>query len=201
LLVLFAVHTLRLSADPVLDLRLFTRYDFAISNVVVWVGSIVSLGVLFLIPVYLQEVRLPNLSALDTGLTLLPLGGAMVVGMVLSAVLYRKAGARIPVVAGAVLFAVGFWQLGGLTPTTATGNLWPWLVLIGLSFALTLVPTQTLALQALSGAALNKATSLVNSTKLLWGSVGSAVLVTIFVQQTTSHWEHLRAGRGVLHTP
>jgi DHA2 family multidrug resistance protein len=75
--------------------------------------------------------------------------------------------------------------------TTPTSDLWPWLVLLGLAFALTLVPTQTLALQALSGATLNKATSLVNATKLLWGTMGSAALVTVFVQQTTSHWDHL----------
>ncbi len=192
LLVIFAVYSLRLRFEPVLDLRLFARYDFAISNVVVWASSIVSFGVLFLIPVYLQEVRLPNLSELDTGIALLPMGVAMMVGMVLSAGLYRKLGARIPVVLGAILFAVAFWQLAGLTPATASGDLWPWLTLVGLSFALTLMPTQTLALQALSGAVLNKATSLVNSSKLLWGSVGSAVLVTLFVEQSTSHWDQLR---------
>jgi EmrB/QacA subfamily drug resistance transporter len=191
LLVIFTVYSLRLRFEPVLDLSLFTRYDFAISNMVVWVSSIVSFGVLFLIPVYLQEVHLPNLSALDTGIALLPMGAAMMVGMVLSAGLYRKLGARIPVVLGAILFAVAFWQLGALTPTTASGDLWPWLMLVGLSFALTLVPTQTLALQALSGAALNKATSLVNSTKLLWGSIGSAVLVTLFVERSSAHWDQL----------
>jgi EmrB/QacA subfamily drug resistance transporter len=192
LLVLFTVHTLRLRDDPVLDLRLFTRYDFAISNVVVWVSSIVTFGVMFLVPVYLQEVHLPNLSALDTGIALLPLGVATIVGMALSAGLYRKLGPRIPVVVGALLFAASCWRLTGITPATTAGDLAPWLGLLGLGLAFTLVPTQTLALEALSGAALNKATSLVNAGKLLWSSIGSAVLVTIFVQQTTAHWDQLR---------
>jgi EmrB/QacA subfamily drug resistance transporter len=192
LLVAFAVHTLRMADDPVLDLRLFTQYHFTISNLVVWVSSIVTFGIMFLIPVYLQEVRVPSLSALDTGIALLPLGAATIVGMALGARLYDKVAPRLLVVAGAILFAVSSWQLSQLTLTTTTGDLAPWLGLLGLGLALTLVPTQTLALQALSGPALNKATSLVNAGKLLWSSVGSAILVTIFMQQTTTHWDQLR---------
>ncbi len=58
---------------------------------------------------------------------------------------------------------------------------------MGLSTTIIMVPTQTLALEALSGEALNKATSLVNATKLLWASIGSAALVTMFIQRTVDH--------------
>lgn len=193
LLLAFAVHSLRAGGDPVLDLRLFGRRDFTVSNLVLWASSVVSFGVLFLIPVYLQQVHLPHLSALDTGLALMPMGVATLFGVVLGGGLYRKVGARPLVVVGAGLFALGTWRMSSLTPATATGDLWPWLVLIGLSITLIAVPAQTLALEALSGPALNKATSLVNSTKLLFGSVGSAVLVTLFVQQTTAHASQLQA--------
>jgi DHA2 family multidrug resistance protein len=192
-LALFAVHALRTKDGPVLDLRLFRRRDFTLGSAVTWAASIVTFGVLFLIPVYLQEVRLPNLSALDTGLTLLPLGVATLAGVVLGGGLYRKSGARPLVVVGGGLFALSFWGLSRLTPTTATGDLWPWLALLGLSITLTAVPAQTLALEAPEGPALNTATSLVNATKLLFGSVGSAILVTMFIQRTTAHGAQLQA--------
>ncbi|GAC1395090.1 MAG: DHA2 family efflux MFS transporter permease subunit [Chloroflexota bacterium] len=192
LLVAFGLHALR-SADPVVDLRLFTRPDFGMSNLVLWVSVVVTFGVLFLIPVYLEQVRLPHLSALETGVALLPLGIATLAGVILGGGLYRKVGARPLVFAGGLLSAVSSWQLTGLTPVTATGDLWPWLFLLGLSMMLIAVPVQTLALAALSGPALNTATSLVNSAKLLVGTLGSAVLVTLFVQQTTSHGDDLRA--------
>lgn len=193
LLAAFAFEALRLSRDPVLDLRLFARPEFAVANLAIWLASIIIFGALFLVPVYLQEVRLPNLSPVHTGLALLPMGLATLAGVVLGGALYRVVGARPLVLAGAALLGLGCWQLRGLTPTTAIGDLWSPLALVGLSTTLILVPSQTLALQVLSGGALNTATSLVNASKLLWASIGSAVLVTVFIQRTLDHTARLRA--------
>src|SRR5258708_6971987 len=115
------------------------------------------------------------------------MGVATLAGVILGAALYRLVGARLLVMAGAVLLGLGCWQLRGLTPTMSIGDLWLPLALLGLSTTIIMVPTQTLALQALSGEALNKATSLVNATKLLWASIGSAALVTAYIQYTLSH--------------
>jgi len=193
LLAAFVVHAWRFGGEPMLDLRQFKRRDFAVGALVLSLSGIVTFGVLFLVPVYLQQVRLPNLSALDAGLALMPLGLGTLVGVVLGGGLYRRVGARSLAVVGAGLFAVSFWQLESLTPTTSTGSLWSRLFLLGLGVTLTAVPAQTLALEALSGAALNGATSLLSVAKLLSGSVGSAAMVTVFIQRTTYHGEQLRA--------
>jgi hypothetical protein len=42
----------------------------------------------------------------------------------------------------------------------------------------------TVATESLTGEALNKASSLFQSTKLLFGAIGSSILVTFLVQQT-----------------
>ncbi len=193
LLAAFIVYAWRSRGEAVLDLRQFQRYDFAVGNLVLWIGGIVTFGVMFLVPVFLQQVRLPNLSALDTGVALVPMGIGTLVGIVLGGGLYRKVGARPLAVVGAGLFAFSFWQLDSLTATTSTGSLSPRLFLLGLSVTLTMVPAQTLALEALSGATLTSATSLVNVAKLLFGSVGSAAMVTIFIQRTTYHGDQLKA--------
>ena len=182
----FGVRALR-SDDPVLDLRLFKSRDFSFSQIVIWMQSTLSFGALFLIPVYLQQLHLPNLSPLDTGLALVPFGASTVVGMAASAKLYRTIGVRACVVAGCVLMALGCWQLSGLDPTTATNTLWPSFLLLGFSMAFIMVPTQTLALQGLSGEPLNKATSLLTAGKFIFGAVGPAVLVTYFDQQAVWH--------------
>jgi len=67
------------------------------------------------------------------------------------------------------------------------------LALLGVSLMLILAPAQTLALEALSGEALNKATSLVNAAKTLWGSIGSAALVTVYIQHARDHAVQLAA--------
>ncbi len=111
LLAAFAYHALRRSRDPVLDLRLFARLEFAVSNLAIWLATIIVFGALFLVPVYLQEVRLPNLSPLHTGLALLPMGLATLAGVVLGGGLYRLVGTRALVLAGAVLLGLGCWLL------------------------------------------------------------------------------------------
>ena len=171
LLLIFAYQALRVSRDPVLDLRLFAQRDFAIANLTIWVGSTVMFGLLFLVPVFLQQVRRPSLSPLHTGLALLPMGVATVIGMALGGGLYRVVGARALVICGTVPLCVGCWLLRGITPSTSIADLSLPLALIGLSMTLVIVPTQTLALEALSGEALNKGTSLVNAGKLLWASM------------------------------
>lgn len=193
LLIAFAYQALRLSRDPVLDLRLFAQRDFTVANLAIWLGTIIMFGALFLIPVFLQEVRLPTLSPLHTGLALLPMGLATLVGVVLGGGLYRVVGARPLALAGAVLLGVACWLLRDLTPTTSIADLSLPLALLGLSIMLVSLPAQTLALEALQGEALNRATSLVSATKLLWGSIGSAALVTAYIQFTASHAAHLAA--------
>ena len=186
LLVAFAVRALR-SDDPVLDLRLFRNRDFSSSQVVIWMQSTLSFGALFLIPVYLQQLHLPNLSPLDTGVALVPFGLSTVVGMAVSAKLYRTMGVRAIVFAGCGLMALGCWRLAGLDPTTPTGTLWPSFALLGFSLAFIMVPAQTLALQGLAGEALNKATSLVTAGKVISGAIGPAILITYFDQQEVRH--------------
>lgn len=187
LLAAFAYQELRVSRDPVLDLRLFASAEFTVANLAIWLATIVTFGVLFLIPIFLQQVRLPNLSPLHTGLALLPIGVATLAGMILGGGLYRLVGARPLVVGGASLLALGCWLFRGLTLSVSIGGLSLPLALVGLGTTLVLLPTQTLALQALSGEALNKATSLVNAMKLLWASIGSAALVTAYIQFTLDH--------------
>ena len=81
ILAAFAFYELRVSKDPVLDLRLYKRRDFALGSVVIWVTSMVIFGSLILIPIFLEQVRLPHLSALDAGLALMPQGLAAAVAV------------------------------------------------------------------------------------------------------------------------
>jgi hypothetical protein len=180
----------------VVDLRLFRTRNFSLSNLAQWVQATLSFGMLFLLPVYLQELRLPTLSPLHTGLALLPMGLATIVGLGLGAWLYRLVGTRLLVAAGGALMAVASWQLGTLDPTTPIASLSPWLAVIGLSTTLLALPTQTLALQPYTGEALNKATSLVTAAKLLFGAIGPAILVTFYEQQTIWHAQRLGAAAG-----
>ena len=204
LLGIFAFYALRLSRDPALDLRQLGRRDFLLSNIFTWATAIISFGLLVLLPLYFEAVRLPHLSALDTGLALVPFGIGTLLGTVISAALYRAIGPRWVIMLAAALGTLSAWLLAQAIQPTATASQliaslqhhtavpatagaddlrWG-LLLVGLSFAMINVPVQTLALEALKGEALAKASSLFLSTKLIFSSVGVAIITTIFVDRT-----------------
>ncbi len=194
LLVAFAVYELRVSKDPVLDLRLFKNYDFTVSSVVSWINAIVVFGSLFMLPVFLEQVRIPHLSPTDAGLSLIPQGVAAAIATAIGGQLYRRIGPRPLVVAGAVLLIISSWLLTSLTTTTDGFGLMPALIVRGFGFGLTLIPVQTLALQNIVGPALAKASSLYNVTRQIFSSIGIAAITTLFVQQTLAHAPQRPAG-------
>jgi EmrB/QacA subfamily drug resistance transporter len=201
---LFALYVLRISRDPALDLRQLGRRDFLVSNLLTWANTISTFGLLVLVPLYLESVRLPHLSALDTGVALMPLGAGALAGTIGAVTLYRALGPRGVVLIGVVLTIVSSWLLAhAIYPTADAGQLlaaaqtqtavpaltgpdalrWR-LFLVGLSSTLISIPAQTLALEALTGEALAKASSLVLSTKLIFSSVGVAVMTTLLIDRT-----------------
>jgi hypothetical protein len=182
------------------------RRDFLVSNLFIWATSLFTFGLLVMLPLYFESVRLPHLSALDTGLALVPLGVGTIVGTILAAALYRALGPRWVVVLASGISALSAWMLiQAIHPTADANQLLATLqtqtavplvagpddlrwgmFLVGLSFAMVGVATQTLALEALKGEALAKASSLLLSTKFIFSSIGVAVLTTFFVNNTRS---------------
>jgi EmrB/QacA subfamily drug resistance transporter len=193
ILAAFALYELRVSKDPVLDLRLFKQYEFSIASLVSWINAVVVFGSLFLLPVFLQQVRIPNLTALDAGLALMPQGISSAVAVAIGGRLYNRVGVRPLVFTGAILLAVSSWLLSQLTYQTDGYGMMPALILRGLGFGFTLIPVQTMALEVISGPALAKASSLFNVTRQIFSSIGIAATITLFVQRATVHATEMAA--------
>ncbi len=193
-LAVFAFYELRVSRDPVLDLRLFRERTFAVGSGVIWVVSMMIFGSLILIPIFLEQVRNPPLSALDAGLALMPQGLAAAVAVALCGRFFDRVGVRNFVLLGAACLILSSWGISQL-PAGADGAWFlPWLIIRGLGFGFTSTPVQTLAMQRIIGPALAKASSLFTVTRQIFSSIGVAVFTTVFVQQTTAH-------AGTLHLP
>ncbi len=187
LLVIFAIYELRVK-DPVLDLRLFKQRDFTSSSVITWGLRGFIFGSFFLLPVFLQNIRTPHLSATSAGLATMPMGLAAAAAVLVSGkILYNKLGPRYLVLIGLILLIASNILLLGINNNTDGWSLVPAMILRGMGFGLTGIPLQTLALSRVTGRALPKASSLYNVTAQIFSSVGIAILTTIFVQQTTSH--------------
>lgn len=184
LLAAFTVYELRVPKDPVLDLRLFRTYSFSIATLLTWVTRAVIFGSFFLIPLFLEQFR--GLSAVATGLALMPQGVGAAIGIGTGSRLYDRIGPRWLVTLGIVTLTASTWLLTDISPRTDGWSLVPVLFLRGLGFGWGNLPLQTLALSSITGRALPKASSLYNSTAQIFSSIGVAMLSTLFIQHTTS---------------
>lgn len=191
LLIAFIVVEL-LVKDPVMDLRLFRSYTFTIANILLWATSAVLFASLFLVPLLFERVE--GLSALTTGEFLISQGLSMAVGLMISGKLYNKVGPRILAVIGVALVAISMLGFTRLDVTTTGWELQPWLILRGLGLGLVGQPVQTLAVSVVSNKLMAKASSLINSTKMVFGAVGVAVLTTYLTQQAANHASDIKAG-------
>jgi MFS family permease len=183
----FSFYELKIAKDPVLDLRLFKKYEFAMANIMTWTVRGVVFGSFFLLPIFLENIRYPNLSAVDTGLALMPQGLAAAVAIALGGRLYNVIGPRWLVFIGMIALTVSTFMLTGITNESDGWSFVPVLLIRGFGFGWGAFPVQTLALSSITGPALPKASSLFNATAQVFSSIGVAVLSTVFVTQTAAN--------------
>jgi len=180
-LIAFVVAEL-LQNEPLLDVRLFSIWQFMIANVVGWVSTVALFGAEFLLPLYLQNLR--GLSAVDTGLLLMPQGLAAGLVGPIAGRLTDKIGARYVVVFGFILLAINTWNLSQLTISTSYETLRLLLVIRGAALGFALQPTQLVALAVVPRRQLTSASSLNNALRNVFQSFGVALLGTIVQTQT-----------------
>ena len=184
LLVAFVVYEFN-AKDPVLDVRLFGNYTFAISNVLTWALSAFLFGSLLLLPYFFETIQ--GKGPLDTGLIFISQGIGSIVGVILGGQLYNRTGPRFIAVIGFLLVAVASFGFTSLAVNTDSSTLQLWLVFRGLGLGLTNIPLQTLAVSRLNNQALNRASSLVNATRQIFSAVGITVMTTYLTNRTTTH--------------
>jgi len=181
-LVVFTLVELR-TAQPLLDLRLYTIPSFAIANVASAVGTIALFGAEFLLPLYLQILR--GESAFQTGLILLPLAIASAFTGVIAGRISDWIGPRVPLVVGFLLITYNTFQLAQITLDTSIPFLMFLLAIRGIAVGLIIQNSQLAALMDVPLAKLNRGTPLVQATRQTMQSIGVAVLATILSSAVT----------------
>jgi predicted MFS family arabinose efflux permease len=149
-------------------------------------------GSLFILPLFFESVQ--RLSSLTTGEILISQGLAMAVGLAIGGRLYNRVGPRILAVSGLAIVAISMIGFTRLDISTTGADLQLWLILRGLGLGLVAQPLQTLAVSVVSNRQMARASSLINSTKVVFGAVGVAVLTTFLTQRATAHAQEIAAG-------
>lgn len=183
-LFVLVVHELEVD-HPLLEVRLFAIPQFLIGNIVGWTSTVALFGAEFLLPLYLQNLR--GLSALDTGLMLLPQGLSVAVAGPIAGRLTDKIGVRIVAVAGFILLAINTWNFAHITLNTDYNTIRLLLILRGAALGCTMQSSQLVALSSVPTRFLTNASSLNTAARNIFQSFGVGLLGVIVQTQTVAH--------------
>lgn len=175
----FTLRQLRLqrTGAPLLDLRTLRHRNYALALGLMVIAFMAMLGSMMLLPLYLQNVR--GLSALQTGLLVMP--GGLAMGLLGPTVgrLYDRYGARPLVMPGAIGLVAA---LAGLTQVSMG---MPYAVVLGLhsvlmvSLAGLFTPVFTVGLGALPEHLYSHGSSLLGTLQQVAAAFGTALVVTV----------------------
>ncbi len=183
-LLAFIVVELRV-ANPLLELRVFRSLDFSLAIVAQWVGQVALFGALFLVPVFLQQVR--GFGAFNTGLAILPQAIAAAVFMPIGGLLFDRIGARPLVTVGLGLVAASTYLLAQVTVSTQASDLILPLALAGAGMGLMFMPLTTHIMNAAPRALVTRVSSLTNALQQVVSGFAIAGLSTILTSRITTH--------------
>jgi EmrB/QacA subfamily drug resistance transporter len=177
------------TARPLLDLSFFADWNFAVGSLISWTVQIGLFGTLFLLPLFLQELR--GQTPIQTGLWLLP--SALATGVILpvGGLLVDRLGAKPIIIVGAVALALTSYALTFLSPATTFWTVQFWLVGHALAIAFTLQPVQVIALSAVSPMRMARATALFSVMRQVVVAFGTALLSTHIQNLTPFHFARL----------
>jgi EmrB/QacA subfamily drug resistance transporter len=173
------------SDQPLVPLSLFRSRGLSTSGAMLALSGGAFLGMFFMIAIFMQRVR--ELSALATGVELLPLGLAVVASAVLVSRIVHHIGTRPLQVGGAVLSVLG---LALLVRVDAATRYWsgivPGLILFGLGLMAVNVPAQITAVVDVAHDVAGAAAGVVSASFQVGGAVGIAIIVTNSTARTSS---------------
>jgi EmrB/QacA subfamily drug resistance transporter len=159
---------------PMLDVRKFALRPFSGSMLAVMFFFFGMFAVLYYSTQFLQFVL--GYGALDTGLRLLPLGGAVFLGSAVTGVLAPKLGVKVMVVTGMTVGTAGMFLLTQIDKGSTYGDFLVPLMMLGLALGLAISPATDTIMGSFPESELGVGGG-VNDTALeLGGALGIAVL-------------------------
>ncbi|MEU8894250.1 MDR family MFS transporter [Nocardia sp. NPDC048505] len=186
LIAVFALRQIKLqrSGSPLMDLRVLLAGTFTKGLILMSIAFLAMLGSMMLLPLYLQHLR--GLSALETGLLVMPGGLAMgVLGPTVGKI-FDRFGGRVLVIPGAIGITAA---LAGFTQISLSMPYWQLLalhILLMLSLAAAFTPVFTLSLGALPPNLYSHGSSMLGTLQQVSAAFGTALVITVMATRTKS---------------
>ena len=181
LLSLFVVLELT-SEHPMLDLRMTKIRVFTVSVIATGLISMTMLGILFILPVFLQNGL--GFSPLETGLLTMP--GALATGVLMpvSGMMFDKLGARVPSLLGLLIVICLSVLLTNINLEWSFASLMLLYMFRSTGMGLSNMPISTAGMDAVPRSQISQASAFINTVRMVAGSIGTAILSTAMQSHT-----------------
>jgi EmrB/QacA subfamily drug resistance transporter len=192
LLVIFVIVELQIAShdgQPLLDLRVFASAPFTTSTIATVLVTFALYGGLFILPIYLQNLR--GLSPFQAGLLLLPQALASMVASVASGRLVDKIGVRAVIIPGLACLAIALWLFSSVGADTPYGTIQIWLIIRSLALGFCFQPLYVSAFSEIKSARLPQATAVSTTVRFVVSSLAVAIMATLVQTETAIHYTHL----------
>jgi len=177
----------RTVADPMLPLGVFRRPAFSTANGVAGVMNLATLGLLFLLTLFLQDLQ--HRSALGAGIAVLPLFLPLAILAPFAGRVTARTGPKPPMLAGLLLGAAGVGQLAAWTPTTPYLQLLPGMLCWGIGLGILTPAVVAAAITAAPPERSGLVSGVNNTARQAGGAIGIAAYGAIAGQPgKTSHF-------------
>jgi EmrB/QacA subfamily drug resistance transporter len=183
LLALFLLVEIR-SRTPMLDLHLLRVPTFNGGLIAAWAISASLFSLLTYIVLYLQNVL--GSSALDTGVRLLPMTGAIFLMAGVAGRLTGHVPTRLLIGPGFALIGAGLLWMRGITPSDHWTHLLPGMIVAGIGAGLVNVPLASTAVGVVEPARSGMASGINSTLRQVGIATGVAALGSILASQASS---------------
>jgi len=176
---------------PVIDLALYRRRNFAMSQIVMVVIGAALYSTTVMIPQFLQEML--GYTATDAGMALS--AGGLVLMLILPIVgwLGQKMDPRLMITFGFALLSFGIWRIGDLDLQITFWDAASWRIIMVLGMPFLFVPISVMSYVGIPQEKNNEVSGLTALARNIGGSIGVSFISTMLVRRAQVHQEFLSA--------
>lgn len=171
--------------NPIVDLSLFKLRNFTVGSIAISLGYMTFFGTVVVLPLWLQTQM--NYTPTWAGLATAPLG---ILPIVLSPIIARYMNLvdlRVIVSFGFIVFAYCAFWVAGFNTNVSLGSIALARLIQGMGMACFFIPTISIILSGLPSTRIASAAGLSNFLRILAGSFGTSISVTLWSHRETIH--------------
>jgi EmrB/QacA subfamily drug resistance transporter len=168
----------RVAERPLMPLQIFKGPALRTANIAMLLLAAPTFAMWFLVSLYLQQVL--DSSPLLTGVEFLPLTLSVVTGTIVATRLINRIGPKPVMIGGLLSISLGLALLTGLSPDGGYAlNVVPGGVFTTFGLGLSIVAVTVSAVQGVPADEAGLASGLINTSRMVGGSIGVAALTTL----------------------